>query len=91
MRRLLKTRHGFFLSAAIVCSSLTVVIEPAFRWVTLAAGGLYLVLAVLFLLHDLGQTPLTGSPEMEPSHGQAPGTAATAPIPPPPPIRDPRD
>ena len=87
MRRALKTRHGFFLVAGIICFAMTVVVEAKFRWVTMGVGGLYLLLAVRFFLHDLGQTPLTASVDLEPPRSIAPEAAATAPVPPPPPLR----
>jgi apolipoprotein N-acyltransferase len=56
MRRLLSTRFGFFAFAALVCWALLLVIEPDHRWVALAVGCLYAVLALLFLLEEAGRT-----------------------------------
>jgi hypothetical protein len=53
MKRLLSTRHGFFALAALVAFATLLVIEPEFRWVSLALGALYATLAILFLLEDV--------------------------------------
>ena len=48
MKRLLSTRHGFFAVAALVSWATLLVIEPEFRWVSLATGGIYATLSILF-------------------------------------------
>lgn len=64
MKRLLSTRFGFFLLAAVVCWALLLVIDREFRWVALAAGCLYFVLSVLFWADDYSraQTPRRQDP-----------------------------
>ena len=55
MKALFSTRFGFFLLAAAVSAGMTLVIEPNFRWVPIGLAGLYVLLAVLFLLDEVGQ------------------------------------
>ena len=52
MKRFLSTRHGFFALAAVVSTSLWLVIEPEHKWVPLALGALYLVLSITFFLDE---------------------------------------
>jgi hypothetical protein len=65
VKRLLSTRHGFFALAAIVCWATLFVIEPEFRWVSLATGGLYAILSVLFLAEEIttGRRPPAPRPD----------------------------
>jgi len=53
IRRLVSTRHGFFALAAVVAWLTLLVIEPEFRWVSLATGGLYALLSLLFFVEHI--------------------------------------
>ena len=48
MKRLFSTRRGFFALAALLSWSTLLIIEPEFRWVSIATGGLYALLSILF-------------------------------------------
>lgn len=66
MKRFLSTRFGFFTLAAIVCGATWFVIDEKFGWVSIGMAALYAVLAVLFLLDDVGRS------SAEPPAGAAP-------------------
>jgi hypothetical protein len=51
----LGTRYGFFTLAALVCWVLIPVTDAQFRWVPLATGCLYIVLAAAFLLEEISR------------------------------------
>ena len=53
IKRLVSTRHGFFALAAVVAWLTLFVIEPEFRWVSLATGGLYATLSLMFFLEHV--------------------------------------
>ncbi len=55
MKRAFSTRQGFFALAAVICWATLLVIEPEHRWVPLAIGCLYALLAVLFYFDELGR------------------------------------
>jgi hypothetical protein len=55
MKRVLSTRQGFFAFAAVVCWATLLVIEREHRWLSLAIGSLYAVLAILFYLDALSR------------------------------------
>jgi len=55
MKRLASTRHGFFALAALVSWATLLIIEPEFRWVSVAVGALYALLSALFLAEHLSR------------------------------------
>ena len=64
MKRVFSTRQGFFALAAIVSWATLLVIEPEFRWVSIATGGLYALLSILFALEHFtrGRRPPVSRP-----------------------------